>query len=44
MIGKYTHHLKSCKGMSENFEMTLFSAGLKKVQAIYGICVKCASL
>jgi hypothetical protein len=27
MIGKYTHHLKSCKGMSENFEMTLFSAG-----------------
>ena len=30
MIGKYTHHLKSCKGMSENFEMNLFCSKIKK--------------
>ena len=30
MIRKYTHHLMSCKGMSENFEMNLFCSKIKK--------------
>ncbi|EXY11902.1 hypothetical protein M128_3649 [Bacteroides fragilis str. S6L8] len=44
MIRKYTHHLMSCKGMSENFEMNLFCSKIKKVWVVYGICVESASL
>ncbi|CAG9867035.1 hypothetical protein BOVAC1_1390 [Bacteroides ovatus] len=44
MIRKYTHHLMSGKGIRENFERTLFFCRIKKVQVIYGISVKSASL
>ena len=44
MIRKYTHHLMSCKGMSENFEMNLFCSKIKKVWVVYGIYVESASL
>ena len=43
MIRKYTHHLMSCKGMSENFEMNLFCSKIKKVWVVFGICVEIAS-